>query len=291
MIFHDVQQNTEEWAALRLGKATASKFGSIMAFDICPVQDYITTTIGSPEHVNKSVLNYLSGKKLGSNQRNTVDWILNNLGSGAMLLNDLDVGVAITHKVSEMNLPPKDFGDVAHKYALQIALERINGRPTEFGFRNDDMERGHEQEPIARMLYEETHFVDVRNGGFFDCGETGDSPDGLINNDGVIEIKSVIASTHYATLQRGGFDPAYRWQLVGHLDCTGRDWVDFASYCADFPAHNQLLVYRMHRGDVAAELDRLRSRREMFLELVRATLVTIGADRIYSKTEAASTRR
>ena len=46
-----------------------------------------------------------------------------------------------------------------------------------------------------------------------------------MGRDGVIEIKSVIASTHYATLRRNSFDPAYRWQLVSHLDCTGRAWV------------------------------------------------------------------
>ena len=137
------------------------------------------------------------------------------------------------------------------------------------------MERGHEQEPIARMLYEETTFCDVSNGGFFDCGDYGDSPDGLINGDGVIEIKSVIAPTHYATLLRGSFDPAYRWQLVGHLDCTGRDWVDFVSYCADFPDDKQLIVHRVTVDDMKDELERLRARRALFLELVGETLKTL----------------
>ncbi|WP_177412500.1 PDDEXK family nuclease [Entomomonas moraniae] len=63
----------------------------------------------------------------------------------------------------------------------------------------------------------------ANNGGFFDCGDYGESPDGLVNDDGVIEIKSVIASTHYATLKRNLFDPSYKWQLIGHLDCAGCD--------------------------------------------------------------------
>lgn len=91
----------------------------------------------------------------------------------------------------------------------------------------------------------------------------------------MIEIKSVIAPTHYATLQRGSFDPAYRWQLIGHLDCTGRDWVDFISYCADFPVARQLIVHRLNKDDCQDELERLRARRAEFLELVRATLKTI----------------
>src|SRR5690606_30578958 len=119
------------------------------------------------------------------------------------------------------------------------------------------MQRGHEQEPVARMLYEQEHFVDVSNGGFFDWGEYGDSPDGLVGVDGVIEIKCVTPAVHYATLTRGSFDPAYRWQLVGHLDCTKRDWVDFISYCPQFPEEKRLLVSRLYREECEQELRRL----------------------------------
>jgi hypothetical protein len=203
MIFHDVPQNSPEWDALRLGKATASKFSTFMAND------------------------------------------------------------------------GKSFGDPAKQYALQLALELTTGRKSEFGFKNEHMERGHEQEPVARMLYEDEHFVDVTNGGFFDWGQYGDSPDGLIGSDGVVEIKCVIPTTHYATLKRGNFDPSYKWQLVGHLECTGRLWVDFVSYCADFPEGKQLATYRVTRNDFAAEIERLQARRQDFLALVKETLDTI----------------
>jgi len=202
-MFNDVQQNTEEWMALRTGKVTASNFGCFMA----------------------------------------------NEG--------------------------KAFGDPAKRYALQIALERATGKKSEFSFSNDHMERGHEQEPVARMLYEEERFCTVNNGGFFDCGQYGDSPDGLVGCDGVIEIKSVIASTHYATLTRGSYDPAYKWQLIGHLDCTGREWVDFVSYCADFPEARQLIITRVHCDQFADELERLRKRRAEFLNLVHETFENI----------------
>lgn len=203
MYFHDVAQNTDEWMALRLGKATCSNFACIMAND----------------------------------------------------------GAA--------------FGEPAKKYALQIALEIDTGRKAEYSFSNEHTERGHEQEPVARMLYESENFVSVGNGGFFDCGDYGDSPDGLVGDDGVIEIKSVIAPTHYATLLRKSFDPAYRWQLVGHLDCTERNWVDFISYCADFREDQQLIVSRLYRDDCETELKRLQVRRAEFLDLVRKTLKNI----------------
>lgn len=200
MRFHNVQQNTDEWQALRLGKATCSNFGCFMAND------------------------------------------------------------------------GKAFGDPAKKYALQIALEIDTGRRAEYSFSNEHTERGHEQEPIARMLYEQEQFTDVTNGGFFDWGDYGDSPDGLIAKDGVLEVKSVTAPVHYATLIRKSFDPAYRWQLVGHLDCTERNWVDFASYCADFRDERQLIVHRLYREDCTNEITRLRARRTEFLSLVREIL-------------------
>lgn len=203
MKWHDVSQNTDEWMALRCGKATASNFACFMAND----------------------------------------------------------GAA--------------FGEPAKRYALQLALERITGKKAEFGFKNDEMERGQQQEPVARMLYEDERFCEVTNGGFFDCGEWGDSPDGLVGADGIIEIKSVIASVHYATLRRASFDPSYKWQLVGHLDCTGRDWVDFISYCSDFPESSQLIVYRQDRDDFKEELKRLEDRRSQFLELLHSTMNSI----------------
>jgi hypothetical protein len=203
--FHDVEQNTETWQALRLGKATCSNFGCFMA----------------------------------------------NYGAA--------------------------FGEPAKRYALQIALEVLTGKKAEFSFSNDHTERGHEQEPVARMLYADERFCEVTNGGFFDHGRFGDSPDGLVNSDGVVEIKSVIAPTHYATIQRGSFDPAYKWQLVGHLDCTGRHWVDFISYCSEFPEGSQLFVHRLRRADCADELNMLRARRADFLKLVDSTIDNIRA--------------
>jgi hypothetical protein len=201
--WHDVEQNTDVWMGLRIGKATASNAGCFMAN-----------------------------------------------GDGA-------------------------FGEPAKKYALQIALEIATGRKAEFSFSNDHTERGHEQEPVAKMHYEDAEFVTVTNGGFFDCGDHGDSPDGLIGTDGVLEIKCVTAAVHYATLKRGSFDPAYRWQLVSHLDCTGRDWVDFVSFCSEFPEASQLIVYRSTRDDFKEELIKLAERRAKFLELVQTTLKSI----------------
>jgi len=169
----------------------------------------------------------------------------------------------------------KAWGEPAKDYALQLALEKLTGCKSQYSFSNDHMQRGIEQEPIARALYEQDRFVTVTNGGFYDCGEYGTSPDGLVGDDGIIEIKSVIAKTHYATLRRGDIDPAYKWQVIGHLDCSGRDWCDFISYCSDFPEDKQLLIYRVNRVDVEIEIEQLQQRRSDFIELVNETLKLI----------------
>jgi hypothetical protein len=177
----------------------------------------------------------------------------------------------------------KAFGEPAQREALKLALEVVTGKRSAHSFSNEHMERGNAQEPVARALYGRTYFAEIGKGGFFDCGEYGASPDGLVGDGGLIEVKSVIASTHYANLRRGTFDPAYRWQLVGELECTGRAWVDFVSYCSDFPEDAQLFVHRVHASEVQDEVARLRARRAEFLQLVKMTINTIDPDRCWPK--------
>ena len=88
-----------------------------------------------------------------------------------------------------------------------------------------------------------------------------------------------MAHWKFATLRRKGPDPAYRWQLVGHLDCTGREWVDFVSYCPEFPEETRLLVHRVTASEVAEDIERLRARRADFLALVRETLQFIDTEK------------
>ena len=162
----------------------------------------------------------------------------------------------------------KAFGEPAKKYAVNIAIEQITGKAISSGYSNEHMERGHEQEPIARMLYEQENFCDVTNGGFFDDGDIGCSPDGLVGDDGVVEIKSVIASTQYATVKRQKLDPAYKWQCIGNLKFTGRDWIDYISYCADFPEDKQLFIHRISKADCEEDFKMIDSRVKEFMMLI-----------------------
>jgi len=162
----------------------------------------------------------------------------------------------------------KAFGEPAKQLAVNIAVEQITGNPTGGGHTNEHMERGHAQEPIARMLYEQEHLTSVSNGGFFDCDFQGCSPDGLVGAVGVIEIKSSIPSVHYSRVRRQGLDPAHKWQCISNLILTGREWLDFVSYCSEFPEGKQLYVFRLHKAAIAEERTQLNQRVAEFRALV-----------------------
>ena len=169
----------------------------------------------------------------------------------------------------------KAFGDPARKYAVSIAVEQLTGKPTLSTFQNEHMIRGHEQEPVARSLYEHETFCDVTNGGFFQSDFIGCSPDGLVGEDGVIEIKSVLGHVHFANIQRGGLDPAYKWQCISNLRFTGRKWLDFISYCAEFPSDKQLFIHRIHKENLADQFEILDKRINEFEALVKSIITAI----------------
>ena len=164
----------------------------------------------------------------------------------------------------------KAFGEPSKRYAIKLAIESITCiKDDSESFTNEHMLRGIAQEPIARSLYEQERFVIVEDGGFFHCESFGGSPDGIVKNDRLIEIKSVIPATHYSTLKRGNYDPTYKWQLLGNLLCSNYDTIDFISYCSNFPKQKQLLVYTIERtNEVEKEIDNLVDRIGEFNRLV-----------------------
>lgn len=165
----------------------------------------------------------------------------------------------------------KAFGEPAKKYAVTIAVEQITGQAISSTYTNAHMERGHIQEPLARMAYEESTFCEVTNGGFFDLGFVGCSPDGLVDDDGVIEIKSVIDNVHYANVFRANVDPAYKWQCIGNLKFTKRSWLDFISYCDTYPTGRKIFTYRLHAECYKKEFNMISSRIREFYDLVEET--------------------
>ncbi len=187
-------------------------------------------------------------------EQNTDEWLQLRAGKvGGSSIGSVMAFHNAVYKTGPRKGEPKDLGESAHKLAAKIAIEQITGKPILSTFSNAHMDRGHEQEPIARVLYEDRFFCDVTNGGFYDNGRTSVSPDGLVYDDGMLEIKSVISSVQLETIKRGGIDPKYKWQCNFELKESGRDWLDYVSFCADFPEGKRLYVHRIHRKE--AELN------------------------------------
>jgi hypothetical protein len=127
--------------------------------------------------------------------------------------------------------------DYSRALTAQLVAERITGW-TDPQYVSDDMLRGHEDEPRARDLYSE-HFAPVVESGFMvrteDNWKLGYSPDGLVGDDGLIEVKSRRPKKHLTTILSGEVPPENMAQLQAGLLVSGREWIDYISYCGGMP--------------------------------------------------------
>lgn len=127
--------------------------------------------------------------------------------------------------------------DTARALILTLVAERITGH-VEPMHESSDMLRGTLDEPFARAIYAE-HFAPVTEVGFMvkDFGgyKIGYSPDGLVNNDGLIEIKSRRQKKHLQTILADEVPLENFAQIQCGLLVSGRDWIDYVSYCGGMP--------------------------------------------------------
>ena len=141
-------------------------------------------------------------------------------------------------------------------YLAQLVTERLTGTPTE-GFQSPAMTWGIEQEAAARAAYSARTGVLVDEVDFVDhpTMQAGASPDGLVGEDGLIEIKCPNTSTMLEYLEDRTIPQKYRLQIQWQLAVTGRDWCDFVAFDPRLPEHLQLLVIREPRNtDLVVEI-------------------------------------
>jgi len=116
-------------------------------------------------------------------------------------------------------------------YINQLVAEELTGETT-FVYVNEHMKRGTELEPDARELYEALTGQTVQEVGFclHDTVNAGCSPDGLVGEDGGLEIKCPAPATHVEWVKAGVVPSKHLQQIMGCLWVTGRQWWDFMSY-------------------------------------------------------------
>lgn len=135
----------------------------------------------------------------------------------------------------------------------RIIAERLTGVPAE-SFQNAAMAWGVAQEDNARTAYEASRGVFVQEMGIAlhpTLAHTHASPDGLVGDDGLIEIKCPNTTTHIETLRVKKAPSKYINQMLWQMRCTDRQWCDFVSYDPRLPSHLQLFVTRVERDDIA----------------------------------------
>lgn len=146
-----------------------------------------------------------------------------------------------------------------HKYKMRLLAERIAIAPMFDSYSNPAMEWGIEQEQYACIAYEENKYVLVQRTGFWlhpTIKWLGVSPDRLVGDDGLIEVKCPNSTTHLDYLMTNKIPAEYVKQIQCQLWVTGRQWCDFVSYDSRLRRHNQLLIVRAERNEeLIAEME------------------------------------
>jgi len=132
-------------------------------------------------------------------------------------------------------------------YLAQLVCEVLTGKPAE-SYSNAAMQWGVDQEPLARAAYESYQNVLVDEIGFVvhpTIWASGASPDGLVGELGMVEIKCPNTATHIDTLLTQTVPGKYNTQMQWQMACAGRHWCDFVSFDPRMPTDLQLFVKRV----------------------------------------------
>jgi hypothetical protein len=135
---------------------------------------------------------------------------------------------------------------------MQLVLERLTGRPQESGYQSAAMVQGIEREPDACAMYEALTGRFLSTTGFLAHNDlmAGCSLDGHVGDfEGIVEVKSPIAATHWEYLRSGQIPGDYQKQIVHQLWITGAAWCDWLSYNPDFSEPLQVKLVRYERDE------------------------------------------
>ncbi len=134
-------------------------------------------------------------------------------------------------------------------YVAEVVAERLTGKQAE-SYTSKEMQHGIVFEATARLKYELATGNEAIECGFFQHTSlmAGASPDGLIGDDGVLEIKCPNTATHLLTLHKQQIPKQYHWQVQGQMWVTGRKWCDFVSFDPRMPKNAQLFITRIERN-------------------------------------------
>lgn len=170
----------------------------------------------------------------------------------------LRAGKVTSARIADLLSKRKDGKEAAGRinYRAQIVAEILLGYPMESEWMSPEMKWGVENEPFARAAYECATENMVTEAGFVihpTIERAGCSPDGLLPNNGMLEIKCPNTSTHLSWILAGTVPTEHQPQMQWQMACTGAEWNDFVSYDPRLPSHLQLFVRHLLRDQERIE--------------------------------------
>ena len=185
------------------------------------------------------------------------------------------LGIATASSFSKIITSTGKSSTSLKEYAYQLVSEKLALEQDEF-YSNAILERGNELENEAREYYEEICLKKVDQVGFILNKDEnyGYSPDGLIGNDGLIEIKCPLQKNHTKYLYDNILPTEYKAQVQGGLLVSNRKWCDFISYHPNFIEEKKMLIIRIVRDEEYIQL--LRTGLKNLIELKNSILEQIN---------------
>lgn len=216
--YNDIEQGTEEWLALRRGLVTASTVGQLLETVTLGADAYDCEKCDAP--ANQPCMSIAKGKE----------------GTPISTIHGERTKKAAEAAVTEVR-PART--DDSKRLVLLLVSERITGESDyREQYLSNDMLAGQLDEPLARDVYS-GNYEAVTEVGFMtrdDWGfPIGYSPDGLVGDDGLIEVKSPRAKEHVRTILADEVPTRYMAQLQAGLLVSGREWIDYVSFYGGLP--------------------------------------------------------
>jgi hypothetical protein len=229
----DLLQGTDEWMDQRRGIVTASVVGQLISTRKLGAGDYDCPDCEAP----------------------ALEPCRSKTKKGAVIKTFHSERVDVARRSPSPVVVEVARNDTSQGLTTLLAAERITGW-TEPTYISDDMMRGIADEPIARDKYSE-HYAPVKECGFITEDrwgfQIGYSPDGLVGDDGLIEIKSRRPKTQLATILAGEVPIENMAQLQCGLLVTGREWIDYVSWCGGMPMYVKRVLPQQKWFDAITE--------------------------------------
>lgn len=185
-------------------------------------------------------------------------------------------GKATASRIADVVARTKSgYGASRKNYAAQLVTERLTGQ-TESSYVNAAMQHGIDTEAEARDAYAFSTDAEVSEIAFVPhptIEMSGASPDGMVGDDGLVEIKCPNSAQHIETLLTGKVPDKYVIQMQWQMACTGRKWCDFVSYDNRLPGAMHLFIQRVDRDD--ERIAELETEVIDFLAEVRETVASL----------------